>query len=201
MESVVGGFSCGFPFWTVSAFVEHLRAEEVRGEPSAVTLRLRAQSTCGRVYQTQSQPIQAPDAPYSVHIQPVQNWDPSSWTWAIYLRAEGWDSLGEQVSGWDLLRNNVEVYQSVLTVPSPDPATTPPYTCAIRGINLKRRLLEEEDGIFVGQHKGFQYYEVQVDPESGIKRVLNNAEDDPQPRFVQAGHPLVVQYGNIRIEV
>lgn len=196
-EVLVGGFSRDFPFWTVPAFIDNLRAEEVRGGPSEVTLRLREQSTCGSVYQTQSQPIQVPDAPYVVHIQPVQHLEPSRWSWAIYLRAGDWNTLDAYVSGWELLKNNVEVYQGGVTI-SPATAGMPAYTCAMRGIHLKKRLLDE-DGIFVGQRQGSQYYEVEVAPEPQKKRVLNNAEHEPQPQFVQDNDPLVVLYGNILI--
>lgn len=199
-KTVVGGFSREFPFWTVPAFINNLPSLEPPPEIQQITIRLKEDGKCGRVYQALAGPINAEKAPCSVRFEPVpsvRSLAPNQWDWTVYLDPTNWNGLERSLSKWALLQKNVELYQGTWTLPRVDQGQEA-YTCDIRGVHIQKFLLKE-DGIFAGAQQGIQYYELQIGRDT--KRVLTLSADDRSGQPVADTNPVSVLYGNVLMTI
>lgn len=202
-RSVVGAFSSRFPFWTVPAYLPNLEYAmstfmNAPRRDTPVVLELRGGSAAERAYKT-TQLIRAQQTFCSVQCNVVQHLSHSLWDWAIHFKTENWQGWTDCINEWQLLKDNVTQHEGVLSLPSSEGGA--PYRCEIRGIHL-RKLLLDTDGVFVGEQKGFQYYTVRriADNKIATEAVLNEqVQGSPQPKHIEPDKPVSIMFCNVMI--
>jgi hypothetical protein len=205
-NSVVGGFSERYPFWTVPDCEARLSALDCRAVLSQVNLVVARNSQCAGVYlpgdATTLEIGGVPGISGKLPVIVADGLQPSRWDWILEMKASNWEELIRLVSSFPLIGSNI----SVKSGGSAFEAFGGEHSSSLAGVRRANPILSS-DGIYAGEARGLEFYElVRIDRRSdgrqsvqrGRRLVIEDGEGNLSAKTVDAPQvDLDILVGNV----